>query len=248
MTMAGSGRSKLSSMQVLALNREAEAAVRLSQEGIEALRRLDGANDFYHLPMQLLAQGFERLLKLTLALAELGVTGELPPSKRLRNDYRHDIVALTDAVVDRVADKSAYARRPAVQDDLDFIRHDTHLRQMLAVLSTFGTWSRYYRLEEFLDPDGVDCQDDPDRAWEAVQTEILRRHPDWIEQLDPKAGGRAFETIARDITATLDRFARAITRMWTLGALHEEAKRHLGTIKGFLFLHDHELGQPIRGR
>lgn len=50
---------------------ETDAVVRLSQAGIEALRRLDGANDFYHLPMQLLAQGFERLLKLTIALAEL---------------------------------------------------------------------------------------------------------------------------------------------------------------------------------
>lgn len=244
--MGGSGVKALSPLQVMALNREVEAGVRLSQEGIEALRRLDGANDFYHLPMQLLAQGFERLLKLTLALAELQTTGGLPPSKRLRTDYGHDIVALTDAVLERVANQPAYVRRPAVQEDLHFIRHDAHLRRMLAVLSTFGKWSRYYRLEEFLDPDGVAPEDDPDRAWEAIETEILRRHPDWIQQLDPKAGGRAFETIARDITTTLDRFARAITRMWTLGALHEEAKRHLGTIKGFLFLRDHELGQPVR--
>jgi hypothetical protein len=244
--MAGTGARSLSSLQVLALNRESEAAVRLSQEGIAALRRLDGANDFYHLPMQLLAQGFERLLKLTLALAELQATGALPPSKHLRVEYGHDIVALTDAVVERVANQPAYARRPAVQEDLDFIRDDAHLRQMLAVLSTFGTWSRYYRLEEFLDPHGVAPEDDPDLAWEAIETEILRRHPDWIQQLDPKEGGLAFETIARDITATLDRFARAITRMWTLGALHEEARHHLGTIKGFLFLRDHELGQPVR--
>lgn len=246
--MPSSGPRALSPLQILALNREVEGAVRLSQEGIEALRRLDGANDFYHLPMQLLAQGLERLLKLTLALAELEATGGLPPSKRLRADYGHDIVALTDAVVERVANQPAYARRPAVQDDLDFIGHDAHLRKMLEVLSTFGTWSRYYRLEEFLDPAGVDPEDDPDRAWEAIESEILRKHPDWIEQLDPKAGGRAFETIASDIMSTLDRFARAITRMWTLGALHEEAKRHLGTIKGFLFLRDHELGQPHRNR
>jgi hypothetical protein len=246
--MAGSDVGSLSSLQVMALSRESAAAVRLSQEGIEALRRLDGAEDFYHLPMQLLAQGFERLLKLTLALAELETTGGLPSSKRLRADYGHDIVALTDAVVERVGNQPAYARRPAVQEDLHFIRHDAHLRQMLAVLSTFGAWSRYYRLEEFLDPDGVAPEDDPDRAWEAIETQILRRHPDWIQQLGSKAGGRAFETIARDITATLDRFARAITRMWTLGALHEEAQRHLGTIKGFLFLRDHELGQPADNR
>lgn len=117
---------------------------------------------------------------------------------------------------------------------------------MLSVLSTFGTWSRYYRLEEFLDPSGVDVDDDPDRAWEAIESEVLRRHPDWIEQLDPTAQGQAFETIARDITTTLDRFARAITRMWTLGALHSEARAHLGMIKGFLFLRDDELGQPLR--
>lgn len=246
--MAGSGAKALSASQVLALNREAEAAVRLSQEGIEALGRLDGGNDFYHLPMQLLAQGFERLLKLTFALAELKTTGGLPPSKVFRVDYKHDIVALTDAVVERVANQPAYACRPAVQDDLQFIRHDAHLRQMLVVLSTFGQWSRYYRLEEFLDPDGVAPEDDPDRAWEAIETEILRRHPDWPQQLDPKAGGLVFETIARDMTSTLDRFARAITRMWTLGALHEEAKRHLGKIKRFLFLRDHELGKPAGNR
>ena len=53
--------------------------------------------------------------------------------------------------VEQVATQPDYVSRPAVQDDLAFIRHDTHLRQMLGVLSTFGTWSRYYRLEAFLD-------------------------------------------------------------------------------------------------
>lgn len=124
------------------------------------MRRLDGANDFYHLPIQLLAQGFERLLKLTLALAELESSGALPSSKRLRVDYGHNIVAVTDAVVDLVADRRAYARRPAVQDDLNFIRHDSNLRWMLTVLSTFGKWRRYYRLDEFLDLDGVSPDDD----------------------------------------------------------------------------------------
>lgn len=246
--MAGSGVKELSPVQIMALNRETEAAVRLSREGIEALRRLDGTDDFYHLPMQLLAQGFERLLKLTLALAELDTTGELPASKRLPTYYRHDIVALTDAVVGHVANQPAYARRPAAKEDLHFIRHDAHLRRMLAVLSTFGTWSRYYRLEEVLNPNGVDPKDDPDRAWESIETEILRRNPNRIQLLDSKARGRRFETIALDITTTLDRFARAITRMWTLGGLHKEATRHLGAIKGFVFLREHELGNPLHNR
>lgn len=240
--MGSSDMPALSALQAMALNFEVEGAVRLSREGIDALRRLDGANDFYHLPMQLLAQGFERLLKLTLALAELETKGKLPTSKRLKSAYGHDIVALTDAVVELVADRPTYADRPAVQEDLDFLRRDTHLRRMLGVLSTFGAWSRYYRLEEFLNPDQVKPDDDPDRAWEAIESEVLRQHPDWSQQLDPQGAGVAFEAIAEDITATLDRFARAITRMWTLGALHAEAGRQLGMIKDFLFLRDQELG------
>jgi hypothetical protein len=57
----------------------------------------------------------EGVLKLTLALAELVISGELPTPKRLRNDYRHNIVALTDAVVEQVA---TYMRRPAVRTTL----------------------------------------------------------------------------------------------------------------------------------
>lgn len=233
---------RLTSTQKIALAYEVDAVVKLSQEGIEGLRRLDGANDFYHLPMQLLAQGFERLLKLTLALAELKTQGTLPSPYTLRKEYGHDIVALLDRVLDVVTQQTDYARRPAVQEDLAFLRGDAHLRQMLSVLSTFGKWSRYYRLQEFLNPDSVDPEDDPDRAWETIESEVLRLHPDWVAQVDSAGGGRAFESIARDVTATLERFGRAVTRMWTLGALDDEARRHLGVIKNFLFRRDHELG------
>lgn len=234
----------LSTLQRFALARETEAVVRLSQQGISALRRLDAANDFYHLPMQLLAQGFERFLKLTLALARLKTYGSLPTSEELRKAYGHNVLALTDAVIAIVEQQRDYKCRPAVQEDLEFLRNDQLLRRMLSALSIFGKWSRYYRLAEFLDPEAVSPDEDPDRAWEAIESIILRRHPDWLRQLMPSQTGDVFETVAREITAVLDRFGRAIARMWTLGALDVEASRHLGVIQAFLFLRDEDLGQP----
>jgi hypothetical protein len=236
------GKDALSPGQKMALAYEVDAVVRLMKEGIAALRRLDGSSDFVHLPMQLLAQGLERLLKLTLALAELKDSGALPDPKTLKSTYGHDILALVDAVVGLVEGQDEYVCRPAVQEDLSFLRDDSHLRSVLAALSTFGTWSRYYRLQEFLAPEDVDPKDDPDRAWKRIEMELLQAHPDWMEQLEPGRQGRAAETIARDLTATLERFGRAITRMWTLGALHAEAGRHVGVIRGLLFLRDQDLG------
>lgn len=231
----------LSSVQVLALSEEAHAVVVLSQRGIQELHSIDAANDFYHLPMQLLAQGFERLLKLTYALAKLKQEGQLPKSTDIRHKYGHNLSRLTDDLIALVEAEPDYIGRPAVKADIEFMRNDTDLRRILDLLSTFGAGSRYFRFDEFLDPASVNDDDDPDRAWEAMEGEIIRRDPAWLEKV--KTGDRrAYREAAETIAGLLEQFGRAITRMWTLGAVHEEARAHLGVIKDFLFLRDHELG------
>lgn len=243
----------LTSEQMLALADEARAVVQLSRRGIEEIWRIDAANDFVHLPLQLLAQGFERLLKLTYALALLR-DGSLPEpgTFRGRGAYGHDILRLTDDLLSVVADRSEYADRPAVKDDLAFIRSNSDLRRILHLLSTFGTWSRYYRFDEFLDPTSVDPADDPDAEWQKIETDVIRGEADGMQLLsDPSRSSEVHRRISEHVTGLLERFARAITRMWTLGALHKEASRHLGVINDFLFLRDEDLGSsrlPRRAR
>src|SRR5665811_927437 len=70
--------AELTPEQSFALIDELETAAKLTQHGLDALHGLDAANDFHHLPMQLLSQGFERLLKVTYALAIREHSGELP--------------------------------------------------------------------------------------------------------------------------------------------------------------------------
>lgn len=238
----------------MALADETRAVVELSRRGIEEIWRLDGGNDFVHLPLQLLAQGFERFLKLTYALALLKRDGALPSPAvfRGRGAYGHNIVRLTDDLVAVVEAEPEYVSRPAVQDDFRFIRHDSELRRILHLLSTFGTWSRYYQFEAFLAPSGVEPDDDPDRGWQEIEMDVFRCQSDGMELLaDPHRRDEVYRRIAEHVTGVLERFARAITRMWTLGALHGEARRHLGVINAFLFLRDQNLGSsplPRRAR
>lgn len=217
----------------------------LSRRAIEELWALDGSNGLVHLPLQLLAQGFERLLKLTYALAWMKQHGELPATKTFRNKFGHHIGVLTDALVDLVATQQEYTARPTVQDDLEFIRSDPQLRSQrshLDLLSTFGTWSRYYRFEEFLGAVN-DEKDDPERTWERMEMEILKSVDGGMALLgDPRHANEVQQLLNERITSVLERFARAITRMWTLGALHPEAKRLTGIIGDFLFIHDRDLG------
>ena len=202
---------------------------------------LGTANDFIHLPLQLLAQGFERLLKLTYALAWMKQHGHLPDTRTFRQ-FGHRVDRLTDELVTLVATQLEYASRPAVQDDLDFLRSDPLLRSHLQLLSAFGTWSRYYHFEEFLGAVHGD-EADPELTWDRIEMEILASVEGGLALLQHP--GRADEVqrlLSEQITSVLERFARAITRMWTLGALHPEAQRLTGIIGDFLFLHDRDLG------
>jgi hypothetical protein len=231
--------------RVLALSDELESAIKLIDLGVRELHGLSLANDYYHLPMQLLAQGLERLLKLTYAVADLGEKGALPSGRAIARDFGHDLVALADALTERVKGAETYVHRPAVRDDLEFVRSDEDLRRVLTVLSEFGMGGRYHRLDEFLDPESVRDRVDPYRDWERLESEIVRRQPAWAERIgDPRAARELQRGAITYVAQLVDRFARALARMWTLGALPSEAQRYTALVGAFLYLRDEALGVP----
>ncbi len=229
--------------QSLALIDELESATKLVELGVAELHGLSLSHDFHHLPLQLLSQGLERFLKLTFAMAELGGSGALPSLQRVKR-YGHDLARLTDDVVALAELRAQYARRRVVQEDLGFIRSDADFRRLLTQLAEFGEGGRYHRLDELLDPDGVDPDSDPRRAWEDLESHFIRRLPDGLERI---ASVERSEEVHREaiisIATLVERFARAISRMWTLGALPEEALTYSNSVGKFLYLGDEQLGQ-----
>jgi hypothetical protein len=233
----------LSQPQAVALIDELGSATELIDLGVKELHALSLANDFYHLPMQLLAQGLERFLKVTYALAHLGQTGMLPGRKKMRTQYGHKLVGITDDLVALAERSTGYVDRPAVREDLEFVRTDADLRQVLQILSEFGATSRYHRLDEFLDPQSV-REDDPSQKWAAFEAEIIGRQPDWLEEIESGSAEKVHRTAVLYAAQLVDRFARAIARMWTLGALPNESRRYSPLTRPFLMLTDEQLGEP----
>lgn len=214
----------------------------MCKRGIEELRRPDF--DDPHLALQLLAQGLERLLKLTYALAFMRHHGTLPTVATFKRKYGHNLMALCDDLLGLVRDEPRYANRPAVREDLDFIAYDADLRRYLQLLSTFGTWSRYYRFQQFLGDPTLLPEDDPDKEWDRLETDALvRSGADWFDVVaSPTGAPETRRRIALHITSVLSRFTRALTWMWTLGAVHDDARLHISAIADFVFLKDDEVG------
>jgi hypothetical protein len=233
--------AELSTHQELTLIQETETSVFLIHEGLLALNRLSGANDFYHRPLGLLAQGFERLMKVIICLDRLESQGTLPTPKEMRK-YGHNLIAVADATVG-FSERTGYIdSRPEARLDIDFMTNDQQLRELLSVLTDFGKWGRYYNLDTLLNRTGhVPARDDPAASFQRIESLILGRHPDWIAKMKGRGFEDAYSGIKAELTATLQRFARALCRMFTLGPLGDRGRRLQAVIRVFLFLRDEDL-------
>jgi len=230
---------RLSQQQALALIEELDTATKLIEFGLADLRE-QASGGFHHLPLQLLAQGLERFLKLTYAFAVLQGSRELPSIREMRA-FGHDLEGLADALVGLVAP------RHRVQGDLEFICSDSDLRSLLRLLSDFGKEGRYHHLNAFLAPSSVRIDDSPLLRWSEFETEFASGQPDWIERIGSYEGSeQVFGEVALSVAALIDRFTRAIARMWTQGALPEEAASYVSQLMRFLGLRDEQLGVPRR--
>lgn len=87
----------LSSAQAVAFIEETETAVQLLDEGMRVIESWDGGVDRRIVGLHLMAQGFERLLKLTKALCQLQQDGKLPTSQEARQ-WSHRLVGLLGPV------------------------------------------------------------------------------------------------------------------------------------------------------
>lgn len=247
----------LSPVQALALDDETRIAADVIAAGVHELRRIDESNDRVFAPMLLLSVGFERLLKLTLVLYELARSGKVPSSKALRQHggrKGHDLAALTSAVVARGGSDEQLLRRPACKDDLPFLREDEVLTYAVATLAEFGTTSRYYHLDTLLDSAGSDTaltgleRLDPLAAWGALEQALVARHHDRSRDSGPDSPSFDYAIVATESTALFQRYARAISRMWTLGSLGATARQFSGHLYPFIMLRDEDLKAPAARR
>ncbi len=217
-------------------------AVGFIQQGVLALGDLDGGNNFRQLPMQLLSIGLERFFKLTIALAELEQLGALPTSMKT---FGHNLSRLPPRLVELARKSTTYAARPACADDLDFLTTDADLASLLRTLSIYAQQGRYHHLETIL---GQAVAPDPDDEWRQIEMRYLDGLPHWKARMaTPEFAGFHAE-MASCLTTTVQRCARALSRMWTLDPLGETGRRYTGVVRPFLFLMDADLGTPSRRR
>lgn len=230
----------------LAFVTETETAVALLDEGIGRIASWDGGEDRRIVALHLLAQGVERFLILTLALVQLSSEGAFPTRKQVQDEFRHDLTRMLDEIVEAGRRDGTYIARPAIQNDIDFLTNDEHWREMLSVLSDLCSGGRYHDLDTMLE--GQSAWQSPMDRWESLEMTYCRTDPRWLGLMESntvKFQQQWYPALAAKQTETLQRAARGVARMWTLGPARAHGQQMSGVIGRFLFIMDDDLGAPV---
>ncbi len=225
---------------------EAATIAGLLRAGLEALQELGASNVFYRLPLSLLGQGLERLMKVAIALVELEDSGKLPTVRAIKA-YGHDLTKLLDRCTE-IASRPSYHGRPAAKEDAAFLATDQDLRRFIAAIAAYGDDGRYSDLGAFLgDPKAM--TQDPDLAMSVFETEILERYPEWHARLAEPGFNAFYPVLVGDLTAIVQRHARAVSRFFVWGPTGDLGRQASGALIPLLTLRDADLRTlPARWR
>jgi len=225
------------------LGEELLTAVRLLKSGLRELNRIDGSTDFFHLPILLLASGFERMMKTVICCHHLETNGDFPKDWALFKGRKgHDLKLLLEQITRSCFSDDYLSRVPAARSDIEFLRNDQKLSAIVRILSDFGRSARYYNLDVVLSEQKPGPS--PDEEWQRLEMEVLQEDPTWTSRLgDPRQSHAIHDQINMRLTVQCEKIARALARLFTIGGLGPQAKRISPHTHHFLFLPDDQLGK-----
>ena len=225
----------------LLLGEEVLTSVRLIERGLAEIQQISGASDFRHAALLLLSGGLERLMKCVLCYHARKTTGFYPALRTLKADS-HNLETLLGKVRDRCFTTGYAVTRGVAREDATFVQDDAQFSRVIAALSRFAKSARYYNLDVVC---GVETDtESPEREWSDLIGEVLLGRPELMaEFLDPLTNASAYDEVASQFTVMLERFVRAVSRLFAFGQLGKDALQISGYVSAFTMLDDAALGR-----
>jgi hypothetical protein len=220
---------------------EVETSVKLLKKGMGDLQNIGSANDFYHAPILLLSSGYERLMKCLLCLAFMDEN--MNPTEKAyypKGRKGHDLTLLLKKLIE-VCEKKGYSSKfPKAKEDIELLSKDEDLRKIVTLLSDFAQGGRYYNLDIVLY--GTSTYKDPTTMYQKIERAILQKRNELSKKLTEGDTDYVHREINRELIITLEKFTRALSRLFTLADFGDFAKQASALVYDYLMLRDDDLG------
>ncbi len=205
----------------IAIDSEFETAYSLLEKGLSEINNISDENDFYHLPLSLLAQGIERILKLILIFLYLSKNNVFPTTKEIKT---HDLKKLQSDVFDFKKYNNSYLRKL-----IDDVKSDKTYCEILKTLSIFGDFGRYHNFNVII---GNKKLINPKELWENLENKIIQQDKD-LQKIQndmlkkPELCAVLFQKLTKKIITHIKAAIKTYSLIFTLGDIGNEPKKFI---------------------
>lgn len=211
----------------------------LIPDGLAKVQKIRDGSDLPPGALESLSRGFEIFAKVVISLYEFDKTGAFPTSEALKKRYGHSLRKALDRVLEIYDDIDG---PPAISEDREFLSQDKFLSRIVGILSEFGNAGRYHDLDSL---SGRPENDSPMELWSLLEGDILQEYPQEERLIGTPESHVAFEIISKQLVVRIERLARALSRLCSMGFVGPEAKRYSGYMSPFVGTMDRHLGQVV---
>ena len=221
-----------------AIRIEIDASFHYIKSGLLILKKEKNINYNHHITLQLLASGFERILKILLMLRHKYLNGTFPETEGKKNYFSafgngHDIQELLETLVKYSDEQESMQENQMVTEGLLYLKSDKQFKEFMSIITEFAKYGRYYYIDTVVKADhqGVNPFEKFEYFLDSFYTESDQRT--YVEE-DELAITKAIGCIELG--------AAAIARFFTHG-LGEMGKSFYSDFAGYLLLKEVNLGK-----
>lgn len=216
-----------------------KTSINFLKTGLAEFQKFRIDNSYCELPMITTSFGIENLIK---SLIVIHYWNDIDQINKLNNNQgikTHKLSTLLENLTDICEEKKF--NRPALQSDLIFMKTNKHLEDLINLFSKYGQGGRYYSLDMILKEKS--SHSNPIEEWEKVKNSFLDERQDVKDRFFNEPQYDYHPEIMKELIIILERFFRALSRLFTLGDFGELAKKMSPLVYTFLMKMDKDLGK-----
>lgn len=213
------------------LAEEVKISSELISTGIKLIQEEHYYNEAIDVPLILLANGLERLLKCIFCFYTLENTGKLPTIVTIKNDFNHNIAKLFEYVFSHCYSDD-FTSKGTNQEDLHFFRTNPVFQGLVNAINDFALRDRYANLDLIL-CENLPKSRNPDDAWgKWIELVLMQEYPE-MQQLSITNNKEFRRQSSRYIVASLNRLMYSFVHLMILGKIGEYANTSAGPLRNF---------------
>lgn len=221
-----------------ALLEEIDASSKMIVLGLAEIQKISHSNQFYFLPLQLLANGIERLLKCMICLGFYNKFGNYPTEQFLKSNLGHKLEKSLKFLLDEYYQDNT----PRLREYRIFLESNTDLLKAIMILSDFAQMGRYGNLR-VVTGDMAPFTDSINK-WESFEGEPLFEDEDLLKMLS-KIGQEeyVYAKLQNRIVKVFEKFIHILSMQFTIGNLGDLGRKYYGPLHHFSDIKDSNLGR-----